>query len=144
LWIPALGFGGRGIPALEIPALEIPALEIPALRAAKVAGVTGPVVLAGAGASAGGIGVTDGAGRRQDGRRRRDGSGASRRPTIDRTTAPGLRRLVLILIVAIRRYSGTRSATRSRYFASRSGPANSGRTVLPLVRRIPSAALISR
>ncbi|CPC23696.1 Uncharacterised protein [Mycobacterium tuberculosis] len=47
-------------------------------------------------------------------------------------------------MVATRRYSGARLAISARYFSARSGPASSGRTVLPPVRRTPSAALISR
>ena len=61
-----------------------------------------------------------------------------------RTTAPGLRRLVLTRMVATFRYSGTRWVISARNFSARSGPASSGRTVLPPVRRIPSAAVISR
>lgn len=68
----------------------------------------------------------------------------SSRLTMWRTTAPGLRRLVLTRMVATRRYSGTRASMSALYFSARSAPASSGRLVLPLVRRTPSAALISR
>src|SRR6201997_5874470 len=69
---------------------------------------------------------------------------ASRRETMWRTTAPGLRRLVLTRMVATRRYNGVRLAISARNFSARSGPASNGRTVLPPLRRTPSLALISR
>ncbi len=67
------------------------------------------------------------------------GLGTCSRDRIWRTTAPGLRRLVSTRMVATRRYSGARLAISARYFSARSGPASSGRTVLPPVRRTPSA-----